>query len=72
MLKKMLITGASGFLGSCVAQYYKDKYEVLTPSHSEMDIADESSVMQYFKKTRPDFVIHCAAISEVGRCERET
>ena len=67
----MLITGASGFLGSRVAQYYKDKYEVLTPSHSEMDIADESSVMQYFKKARPDFIIHCAAISDVGRCERE-
>ena len=71
MSKKMLITGASGFLGSRVAQYYKDKYEVLTPSHSEMDIADEASVMHYFKKARPDFIIHCAAISDVGRCERE-
>ena len=71
MKKKMLITGASGFLGSRVAQYYKDKYEVLTPGHSEMDIADEESVLCYFKENRPDFVIHCAAISDVGRCERE-
>lgn len=71
MKKKMLITGATGFLGSRVAQYYKEKYEVLTPSHSEMDIADEASVMTYFKENRPDFVIHCAAISDVGRCERE-
>ena len=71
MSKKMLITGASGFLGSRVVRYYKDKYEVLTPSHSEMDIADEASVMHYFKKARPDFIIHCAAISDVGRCERE-
>ena len=67
----MLITGASGFLGSRVAQYYKEKYEVLTPTHGEMDIADEVSVMHYFIETRPDFVIHCAAISDVGRCERE-
>ena len=71
MKKKILITGATGFLGSRVAQFYKDKYEVLTPSHEEMDIADEESVLCYFKENRPDYVIHCAAISDVGRCERE-
>ena len=67
----MLVTGASGFLGSRVALYYKDKYEILTPTHSEMDIADEESVKRYFDENRPEFVIHCAAISDVGRCERE-
>ena len=71
MKKRMLITGATGFLGSRVAQFYKAKYEVLTPSHGEMDIADEESVLCYFKENRPDYVIHCAAISDVGRCERE-
>ena len=69
--KKMLITGATGFLGSRIAQYYKDKYEVLTPSHGEMNIAEEASVRAYFIDNRPDVVIHCAAISDVGRCERE-
>ena len=71
MKKKMLITGASGFLGSRVALYHKDKYEVLTPGHSEMDIADVCSVNKYFEEYRPDIVIHCAAMSDVGRCERE-
>lgn len=71
MMKKMLVTGASGFLGSRVASYYKDKYEILAPSHSEMDISDESSVWLYFKEHRPEIIIHCAAISDVGRCERE-
>lgn len=71
MKRKMLITGATGFLGSRVAQYYRDRYEVLAPSHGEMDIADEASVVAYFKEHRPNVVIHCAAISDVGRCERE-
>lgn len=70
--KKLLITGANGFLGSRIATYYATKYEVLTPSHKEMDITDEKQVAEVFQKYRPDIVVHCAAISDVGRCERET
>lgn len=70
-MKKMLITGATGFLGSRIAEYYKNKYEILTPTHSEMDITEETSVLQYFRMYRPDMVVHCAAVSDVGTCERE-
>lgn len=70
-MKKMLITGASGFLGSKVATYYQDKYEILAPSHAEMDITNEDSVSSYFAENKPDIVIHCAAVSDVGNCERE-
>ena len=70
-MKKMLITGASGFVGSRIATYYKERYEILTPTHSEMDIVDEESVFQYFRTYKPDIVVHCAAMSDVGACERE-
>jgi dTDP-4-dehydrorhamnose reductase len=70
-MEKLLVTGASGFLGSRVAQYYKERYEVITPSHSDMDITDEQSVKNYFNLTRPDVVIHCAAMSDVGACESD-
>ena len=69
-MRKMLITGASGFLGSRIAQYYGKTYEVLAPSHSEMDITDETSVVTYFETHVPDIVVHCAAISNVGTCEQ--
>ena len=70
-MKKLLITGASGFLGGRIAEYYKENYEICAPSHSEMDITKEENVTGLFKKFRPDYVIHCAAISDTGRCERE-
>ena len=43
-MKKMLVTGGSGFLGSRVIKYFADKYEICAPSHQEMDITIEQDV----------------------------
>lgn len=70
-MKKLMVTGASGFLGSRTAEFYRRKYEVYTPSHREMDITDEKEVNAVFQDFRSDYVIHCAAISDIGECDRE-
>lgn len=44
-MKKLLITGASGFLGSRIRDFYEGQYEICTPSHTEMDITDRKSVV---------------------------
>lgn len=68
--KRMLVTGGSGFLGSRIMSFYRDRYEVYTPTHGEMDITDRESVDRAFQRIHPDYVVHCAAISDVGACER--
>lgn len=69
--KRILVTGASGFLGSRVVTYFQRLGQILvTPGHREMDIADIASVKAIFLQTKPDVVIHCAAISDTGVCER--
>ncbi|MEH2941329.1 sugar nucleotide-binding protein [Lachnospiraceae bacterium KK002] len=70
-MKKILLTGASGFLGSRIASFYAQKYEIYTPAHAELDITDEGSVRRMAETYRPDVVIHCAAVSDVGQCEKE-
>lgn len=70
-MKKLLVTGATGFLGSRIAEYYKEKYKVFAPGHREMDITCAESVNAYMGKICPDVVIHCAAVSDVGQCEKE-
>lgn len=70
-MKKLLITGTSGFLGKRIANYYQEKYDVYTPSHKELDITSQQSVTSVLGAYHPDVVIHCAAISDVGKCERE-
>ena len=70
-MKTLLITGTSGFLGSKIAKAYQDRYHILSPSHREMDITNEISVQHYLFKNKPDIVIHCAAISDTGACQRD-
>ena len=60
-MKRLLVTGASGFMGSRVADFYRGKYEVCAPGHGELDITDEVGVIARFRDWRPDYVVHCAA-----------
>ena len=70
-MKKLLITGGSGFLGRRIADYYENKYEVFAPSHNEMDITNRENVIEKIQSITPDCIIHCAAISDVAFCEKE-
>ena len=72
MNRRLLITGAGGFLGSRICEYYsnRDGYEAVGVTHRELDIEDFVAVSAFIKAIRPDYVLHCAAISNTGTCER--
>ncbi len=59
---KILILGASGFIGRNLKEFFtkNSMYEVLAPSHRELDILDMKSVESYFKELYVDVVFHCA------------
>ncbi len=61
-MKKILVTGASGFIGRNISEsYLKDKYTLFTPTRSVLDCTNDKSVKEYFEKNEFDVVIHSAA-----------
>ncbi len=69
---KLLVTGGSGFLGRRTAAYFEELgWQVLMPSHKELEITDEEGVFRFFREHRPEAVIHTAAVSDTGLCQRE-
>ena len=68
-MKKILITGASGFVGSRTAATLQDRYELITPSHSELDITSAEAVESFISRPQPDAILHLAALSNTGYCE---
>lgn len=69
-MKKILITGSSGFLGSRLAYYFKDDYQLLLPTHGELNVCREEAVKAYLEEHQPDIVIHCATLSNTWYCEQ--
>lgn len=60
---KILVTGASGLIGSALVRLLKkEQYEnVLTPTHEELDWTQQEAVQVYFFHTQPEYVFHLAA-----------
>lgn len=69
---KLLITGGSGFLGRRTAAYFRGLgHEVLAPAHDFLDITQRESVRAWFRENAPEAVIHTAAVSDTGLCQRQ-
>ncbi len=69
-MQTILVTGASGFVGSRFVERWRNEYRILAPTHREMDITDAASVESYMVANQPDMVLHLAAISNTGYCEQ--
>lgn len=68
---KVLITGGSGFLGRRTVAYFEALgHTVFAPGHRELDITDAAALDRWFSENRPDGVIHTAAVSDTGVCQK--
>ena len=73
---KILITGSSGQLGKTVLKDIKEKIcnknlKILTPTKNELDLTNIEFCKEYTKKISPDFIINCAAFTNVDNAEEE-
>ena len=64
-MKKILLTGSSGFIGSNVLPFLKDRYEVYAPKRNELDVRNPAQVGNYLSENRFDVIVHFASPSPV-------
>ena len=67
---KVLITGGKGMLGRTLQACWPD-WELVIADLPEADICDPAGFDRLVAETRPDAVVHCAAMTQVDRCETE-
>jgi nucleoside-diphosphate-sugar epimerase len=57
---KILITGGSGFVGKHLISKFKNKYNILFPASSELDLTNSTQVKNYLNIHNFDVIINCA------------
>ncbi|MFC2028974.1 SDR family oxidoreductase [Chloroflexota bacterium] len=78
---RILITGASGLLGLNLSLEALKTHQVIGVDRSKlagvpfellhMDLLEKDAVERMLEETRPDCLIHCAALADVDTCEKD-
>ena len=80
MNKKILVFGANGMLGSYLSNYFEKKgYEVIKSDMFDdeekgihgKDITNEKELKGFVHEQNPDYIINCAAYTNVNQAESE-
>jgi len=72
---KVLITGGDGQLGKCIKvleSNYNTNLDLYFINSKELDITDKDNITLFFKNNSFDYVINCAAYTNVEQAEKES
>lgn len=71
-MQTILVTGAKGMLGQDLCPIFRQNgYKVIETDVDTLDITDLGQVERTIKHYTPDFVIHCAAYTNVDKAESD-
>ena len=68
---KILLTGAGGQLGRDVAAALAGVFEVHALDRARLDVSDRRQVSDTVSRLSPDWIVNCAAFTDVDRAERD-
>ena len=68
---KILLTGTNGFIGKNLKIYFRNKFDIVCPTHAELDLTKQKDVFEFIKRKKVSIVIHCANTNNVTQQQTE-
>ena len=70
-IKRILLIGADGQLGSDLKKVIDKSYQLFCPLIEELDITQFDKVKEYVRQISPDLIINTAAFHQTDECEKD-
>lgn len=70
-MKKVLVLGGSGLVGSNFIQKYSKEFEIKSPNAEDVDILKKDRLKRAFEESSPDVIINFAAFTDVEGAEEQ-
>jgi dTDP-4-dehydrorhamnose reductase len=68
---KIAVIGAGGRLGAALAREYRDKFDVISFNHAQLDLANFHQTREKLRATDFNILINAAAFTNVDLCETQ-
>lgn len=69
-MKKILVTGAGGFVGARILEMWRGRFELSAFPPDFLRTADETAVRRFITAEHPDVIVHTAALSNTQVCQQ--
>lgn len=70
-MRRILVTGAGGLLGTPLVAELERRHEVVATDTRDLDVTDAVATRSCLREHRPDTVVHLAAWTDVDGCEAD-
>jgi dTDP-4-dehydrorhamnose reductase len=68
-MTRVMVTGAAGQLGSAMVARLSPRYDVISFTRAQLDLADGAAVLATARTCRPGLIVNCAAYNDVEAAE---
>ncbi len=70
-MKKVLLFGGSGLVGSGIKQFLSDRYQIIAPTHAEVDVTKRDHITAIIEQIHPETIIYAVGLTSADMAEQE-
>lgn len=71
-LKKVIVFGGSGLVGTRFRELNSERFDIIAPSHSELDLVDINAVYKFLKSTDAPIILNLVGFTNVDGAEDQS